>query len=98
VEGGKTWEIDAVLVVHDDIHAIWINPNDSNHVIIGGDGGVGISRDREKHWSFVGTITAGLFYHVQYDNEYPLMSAVGAGQLRLVRAECDALLSRHSVV
>jgi photosystem II stability/assembly factor-like uncharacterized protein len=71
VDGGKTWEIDAALVVHDDIHAIWINPNNSNHVIIGGDGGVGISRDRGHHWSFVGTITAGLFYHVQYDMEYP---------------------------
>ena len=71
VDGGKTWEIDAALVVHDDIHAIWINPNNSNHVIIGGDGGVGISRDRGHRWSFVGTITAGLFYHVQYDMEYP---------------------------
>jgi photosystem II stability/assembly factor-like uncharacterized protein len=71
VDGGKTWEIDAALVVHDDIHAIWINPNNSNHVIIGGDGGVGISRDRGRHWSFVGTIPAGLFYHVRYDLQYP---------------------------
>ncbi len=71
VDGGKTWEIDAALVVHDDIHAIWINPNNSNHVIIGGDGGVGMSRDRGRHWTFVGTIPAGLFYHVQYDLEYP---------------------------
>src|SRR5207253_3344617 len=54
VDGGKTWEIDAALVVHDDIHAIWINPNNANHVMIGGDGGVGISRDRGHHWSFVG--------------------------------------------
>ncbi len=71
VDGGKTWEIDAALVVHDDIHAIWINPNNANHVMIGGDGGVGISRDRAHHWSFVGTIPAGLFYHAQYDLQYP---------------------------
>ncbi len=71
VDGGKTWEIDAALVVHDDIHAIWINPNNSSHLIIGGDGGVGMSRDRGHHWTFVGTIPAGLFYHVQYDLEYP---------------------------
>ena len=71
VDGGKTWELDAALVVHDDIHAIWINPNNSNNMIVGGDGGVSISRDRGHRWSFIETIPAGLFYHVQYDLQYP---------------------------
>ena len=32
IDGGKTFETDAALVVHDDIHAIWIDPNNSDHV------------------------------------------------------------------
>ncbi|HYV96047.1 MAG TPA: hypothetical protein VE967_01180 [Gemmatimonadaceae bacterium] len=71
VDGGKTWELDAAMVVHDDIHALWINPNNSSHILIGGDGGIGMSRDRGKHWTFVETIVAGLFYHVQYDMQTP---------------------------
>ncbi len=71
VDGGRTVETSASLAIHDDIHAIWIDPNNSEHVLIGGDGGIGISYDMAKTWSFLGNLPVGLFYHVGYDMEIP---------------------------
>src|SRR5204863_2306770 len=45
VDGGKTVTLNATQTIHDDVHAIWIDPANSNHVIIGNDGGVAISWD-----------------------------------------------------
>ena len=45
-DGGFTWE--NVPGNHADYHGAWINPNDSNHVVIVNDGGVMISRDGLK--------------------------------------------------
>ena len=53
------------------MHAIWIDPANSNHVIIGNDGGVAISWDMTKTWNFVHNIPVGLFYHVSYDMATP---------------------------
>ena len=71
VDGGKTVTLNATQTIHDDVHAIWIDPANSNHVIIGNDGGVAISWDMTKTWNFVHNIPVGLFYHVSYDMATP---------------------------
>src|SRR5262249_30830839 len=47
-DGGKTFRTDGAQKIHVDFHAMWINPANSNHTMIGGDGGVGISYDKSK--------------------------------------------------
>ena len=71
VDGGKTFETDAALVAHDDIHAIWIDPRNPEHMLIGDDGGVYTSYDMSHTWTFVPNIPVGLFYHVGFDMEWP---------------------------
>ena len=71
VDGGKSWETDAALVIHDDIHAIWVNPRNPDHVLIGGDGGIGVSYDLSRTWQWLPNLPVGLFYHVSYDLEWP---------------------------
>ena len=71
IDGGKTFETQASLVAHDDVHAIWIDPNNSDHMIIGDDGGLSQSYDGAKTWSFFANLPVGLFYHVGYDMAYP---------------------------
>ena len=71
VDGGKTVTLNATQTIHDDVHAIWIDPANSNHMIIGNDGGVAISWDSAKTWNFVHNIPVGLFYHVSYDMATP---------------------------
>ena len=71
IDGGRTWETDAALATHDDVHAIWINPANSDHVLIGNDGGLAVSYDMSRTWAFLPNVPVGLFYHVGYDMEYP---------------------------
>ncbi len=70
-DGGKTAATDVAASTHDDVHAIWIDPQNSDHVIIGNDGGLAVSYDRAKTWVFVPNLPVGLFYHVSYDMATP---------------------------
>ena len=68
-DGGKTFIENGVL--HSDHHAMWINPKNSNHIIDGTDGGIGISWDKGATWEAVYNMDLGQFYHITYDMETP---------------------------
>jgi photosystem II stability/assembly factor-like uncharacterized protein len=57
--------------VHGDMHALWINPNNTSHMYLGTDGGVYMSLDRGNNWVFLNNLPVSQFYHVQIDNEIP---------------------------
>lgn len=57
--------------VHSDHHALWINPNYTNQMYLGTDGGVYYSLDRGATWMFVQNLPVGQFYHVATDNRTP---------------------------
>lgn len=71
IDGGRSFETDAAQATHDDVHAIWINPANSDHVLIGHDGGVAVSFDQSKTWVQHNNLPLGLFYHVSVDNGLP---------------------------
>jgi len=71
LDGGKTMATDVASSTHDDVHAIWINPANSNHILIGNDGGLAASYDKAKTWVFLPNLPVGLFYHVSYDMATP---------------------------
>lgn len=71
VDGGRSFETDAALVTHDDVHGIWIDPKNPDHVIIGNDGGLATSYDMSRTWQFIENVPVGLFYHVSFDMETP---------------------------
>jgi photosystem II stability/assembly factor-like uncharacterized protein len=54
-----------------DVHAMWIDPRDSSHLIIGSDVGIAKSYDRGATWDYVDNLPVGQFYHVGYDMETP---------------------------
>jgi photosystem II stability/assembly factor-like uncharacterized protein len=70
-DGGKTWTHNFARAPHADTHAIWVDPNDSNHLIIGNDGGINITYDRGKTWDYANTAPIGQFYEVGVDNGMP---------------------------
>ncbi|HVT12709.1 MAG TPA: hypothetical protein VHE55_10620 [Fimbriimonadaceae bacterium] len=57
--------------VHPDIHQIWIDPNDGNHIILICDGGLYETRDRAVNWRHFENMTIGQFYAVTFDNRKP---------------------------
>ena len=57
--------------VHSDHQALWINPKDPNHVMVGTDGGLYISRDRSRNFMKVKTLPVSQFYRVTTDDAIP---------------------------
>ena len=57
-DGGKTFKTDVVDKIHGDYHAMWIDPANSDHMIVGSDGGIHLSYDRGRSWDFVNTVPA----------------------------------------
>ena len=50
--------------VHVDHHAMWIDPKDGRHMILGNDGGIYVTNDRGKNWDHLNHVAIGQFYHV----------------------------------
>ncbi len=70
-DGGKNFRTDYVRRIHGDHHAMWINPADSNNMIVGSDGGIYFSYDRGKTWDFVNSLPIGQFYEIGVDMRKP---------------------------
>jgi hypothetical protein len=69
-DGGKTART-ATQGIHVDHHAMWIDPNDPEHLIVGNDGGVAQSWDRGGNYDFINNLPLGQFYAVSYDMAVP---------------------------
>ena len=72
-DGGYSWNRsqNASGWVHVDMHALWINPNNTSHMYVGTDGGVYMSVDRGNNWIHLNNMHIGQFYHVQIDKRTP---------------------------
>ena len=57
--------------VHGDHHALWIDPTNSAHLVLGGDGGLYFSWDRSTNWDKVNNIPIAQFYAIAVDMETP---------------------------
>ena len=57
--------------VHSDHHALWINPNSTNQMYLGTDGGVYMSLDQGVTWMHLNTLPVSMFYHVAVDDKSP---------------------------
>ncbi|MFQ5630778.1 MAG: WD40/YVTN/BNR-like repeat-containing protein, partial [bacterium] len=71
-DGGKTFASPFTRGgVHSDHHALWIDPNDTQHLLLGTDGGVYQSRDRGQTWGFFKNLPVSQFYRVSFDMVRP---------------------------
>ncbi|HYJ47652.1 MAG TPA: hypothetical protein VEV81_13640, partial [Pyrinomonadaceae bacterium] len=57
--------------VHPDNHAIWIDPQNPDRIILGNDGGIYISADAGRSWRFLDNLPIEQFYMVAADDETP---------------------------
>lgn len=75
-DGGRTFRTLPTGPTYDvglkgDHHAFWVNPKDSRHVYLGGDGGLHESWDLGETWVRLNNIPIGQFYAVAADNRDP---------------------------
>jgi hypothetical protein len=69
-DGGKTAG-NTTVALHVDHHAMWIDPNDANHIVVGNDGGIGQTWDKGGNWDFINTFALGQFYNISFDMAVP---------------------------
>ncbi|MFP3939590.1 MAG: WD40/YVTN/BNR-like repeat-containing protein [Thermoanaerobaculia bacterium] len=57
--------------VHADHHALWIDPRDPKHLVLGTDGGLYVSHDQGHTFRHVRSLPVSQFYRVSVDMEWP---------------------------
>ncbi|MDQ6831424.1 MAG: hypothetical protein M3081_21395 [Gemmatimonadota bacterium] len=72
IDGGKTFTSDSIgRKVHPDHHALWIDPNQPEHMMLGNDGGVFFTYDGARNWEFMDNLAIGQFYDIAIDGRDP---------------------------
>ncbi|MFC1659885.1 hypothetical protein ACFL3S_00285 [Gemmatimonadota bacterium] len=72
IDGGKTFENEwTAQGIHVDHHALWINPKNTAHMLMGNDGGFHITYDGARTWSFLNNIPIAQYYVMGIDNRDP---------------------------
>jgi photosystem II stability/assembly factor-like uncharacterized protein len=80
LDGGKTLHKVEEVNHHGDNHAIWIDPDNTKHWILGSDGGVAETFDDSKTWQFRANLPTVQFYDVAVDNALPFYNVCGGTQ------------------
>jgi photosystem II stability/assembly factor-like uncharacterized protein len=78
--GGRSFQPTGETNKHVDNHCLWIDPNNTDHLLNGNDGGVYESFDRAKTWSFKANLPVTQFYKVALDNDTPFYNVYGGTQ------------------
>ena len=69
IDGGTNWQV--VAGPHADYQDIWFDPEDSDRIILGHDGGACVSLNGGESWSSIYNQPTGEFYHASVDNRFP---------------------------
>ncbi len=96
-DGGKTWNNVGNDQRHVDDHALWIDPSDTEHLLIGGDGGIYESFDAGKMWDYKQNLPVTQFYRVMVDNDWPFYYVYGGTQDNNTLAGPSSSTSRSGV-
>jgi photosystem II stability/assembly factor-like uncharacterized protein len=70
-DGGKTFRANGARAAHADHHALWIDPADPEHLVLGNDGGLYFSYDRGSTWEHLENLPLAQFYGAAVDNRRP---------------------------
>ncbi len=79
-DAGRTQRPLGERLKHVDNHAIWVDPKNTDYMLVGCDGGVYESFDRGANWDFKSNLPIAQFYDVVADNAAPFYNVYGGTQ------------------
>jgi photosystem II stability/assembly factor-like uncharacterized protein len=83
-------------IVHRDGHALWINPGDPGHLILGTDGGLNLSRNRGQTWDKITNLPISQCYTIQYDYRVPFQIYCGLQDNGVVVGSSECLTGNRN--
>ena len=97
-DGGKTFNGVGEVTKHVDNHAMWINPSNNKHWLVGCDGGMYETFDAAKTWDFKENLPVTQFYKVAVDNDYPFYNVYGGTQDNFSLGGPARVLTEHGIM
>jgi len=79
-DGGKTFEAVNWALRHGDSHALAFKLSDPDYIMVGDDGGIYDSFDKEKNWRYIENLPLTQFYKVAVDDSEPFYNIYGGTQ------------------
>ncbi len=69
-DGGSSWRT-GMIGIHEDYHAMWVDPADPEHFMVGGDAGLFQTYDGGGTYDALNNMAMGQFYGVSFDYQVP---------------------------
>ena len=79
-DGGKTFKSTGETNKHVDNHCIWIDPDNTNHWLVGCDGGLYETYTHASEWKYYANLPIIQFYKATTDNASPFYNIFGGTQ------------------
>ena len=97
-DGGKTVKATGEKSKHVDNHCMWIDPTNTDHWIVGCDGGIYETWDHASNWQYKPNLPVTQFYKVAIDNDYPFYNVYGGTQDNNTLGGPSRTINNHGIM